>query len=306
MALWKPSLIESALWLKASVADSFILTDTDRVRVWLENKRKSPVVATQDPSSAGCTKSGNTVVLTTAADLKLVPHVPLTEGMAIFVVHDRTINTRQITVGGTSAYGLFWDTDNVCYSKFSSSSFQTHGAANTLTGTIVSCLTRDATHATLWLNGTMQGTPQTVTGVSSLFLEKVGRTNNTTAEGTYREILILNQNPSTELRQTIEGYLAHEHGVTAGLPSGHPYKTDPPLGVSLYGTARDKTGALVASRKVVAIRESDNVLVASGVTDANGEYDLLAGSDGAHTLVFSGEPDRNALVFRGVTPDEAT
>jgi hypothetical protein len=39
------------------------------------------------------------------------------------------------------------------------------------------------------------------------------------------EVLILNTHPTATNRQRIEGYLAHKWGLTANLPSDHPYKT---------------------------------------------------------------------------------
>lgn len=41
------------------------------------------------------------------------------------------------------------------------------------------------------------------------------------------EVIVLNSSVQTEIEEC-EGYLAHKWGVTSSLPSGHPYKTDPP------------------------------------------------------------------------------
>ena len=43
------------------------------------------------------------------------------------------------------------------------------------------------------------------------------------------EVVILSSAATTDTRQRVEGYLAHRWGTTASLPSGHPYKTNPPL-----------------------------------------------------------------------------
>jgi hypothetical protein len=43
------------------------------------------------------------------------------------------------------------------------------------------------------------------------------------------EILIFNTQPGTTDRQKIEGYLAHKWGLTANLPSDHPFKTAVPV-----------------------------------------------------------------------------
>ena len=45
---------------------------------------------------------------------------------------------------------------------------------------------------------------------------------------TLGEVVILKGTVSAELRQRVEGYLAHKWGLTANLPADHPYKNDPP------------------------------------------------------------------------------
>jgi hypothetical protein len=48
--------------------------------------------------------------------------------------------------------------------------------------------------------------------------------NNYYANMECGEIVVLGTAPSTDTRQRIEGYLAHKWGLTANLPSDHPYK----------------------------------------------------------------------------------
>jgi hypothetical protein len=68
------------------------------------------------------------------------------------------------------------------------------------------------------------------TPVSNTDALYIGRRLNT--EGTsgivtaqIAEILVLNATITTNTRQKLEGYLAHKWGLTANLPSDHPYKT---------------------------------------------------------------------------------
>jgi hypothetical protein len=57
-----------------------------------------------------------------------------------------------------------------------------------------------------------------------------GRQQGATAYGTKNisEIICCAFNPSTDIRQRIEGYLAHNWGMTANLPSDHPFRSAPP------------------------------------------------------------------------------
>ena len=44
----------------------------------------------------------------------------------------------------------------------------------------------------------------------------------------FSEVIVLSSIATTTTRQRIEGYLAHKWGLTANLPSGHPYKVNVP------------------------------------------------------------------------------
>ena len=70
------------------------------------------------------------------------------------------------------------------------------------------------------------------------------------------------------------------------------------------GTIRDKNGAL-AERRVIATRDSTGEFVATALSDpVTGEYETTVIAEEPHTLTFTGEADRNALVFTGVMPAE--
>jgi hypothetical protein len=46
--------------------------------------------------------------------------------------------------------------------------------------------------------------------------------------GLMREVVVCESDLADADKELVEGYLAHKWGLTADLPSGHPYKTDPP------------------------------------------------------------------------------
>lgn len=57
----------------------------------------------------------------------------------------------------------------------------------------------------------------------------VGLSNaNFYVDAIYAEIVIISGASDVSTIEKLEGYLAHKWGLTASLPSGHPYKTDPP------------------------------------------------------------------------------
>ena len=68
------------------------------------------------------------------------------------------------------------------------------------------------------------------TSNSASFTLELGSTGNNVfpLTGYIAEFIVLASIASTNTRQRIEGYLAHKWGLTANLPSNHPYKVNPP------------------------------------------------------------------------------
>ena len=87
-----------------------------------------------------------------------------------------------------------------------------------------------ANRALLRLNGTNLVAPntQTTTAVSSTptFALTLGGVNATfPLVGFIAEFVVTSSVASTEIRQKMEGYLAHKWGLAASLPADHPFKT---------------------------------------------------------------------------------
>ena len=125
--------------------------------------------------------------------------------------------------------------------------------------------------------------------------------------GDIAEQVLVPDDVTTETRHKIEGYLAWKWGLEANLPGEHPYKNAAPVSAFVwrfYGTVRDKNGAL-SERRVTAILDSTGECVGTALSDpVTGEYAVETTVDEPHTLIFTGEADRNALVYTGVMPEE--
>jgi hypothetical protein len=65
-------------------------------------------------------------------------------------------------------------------------------------------------------------TKAAASGLVSNYL--LGLTASDYSDGRFCEYIVLRRNATTTERQKIEGYLAHKWGLTANLPSDHPYK----------------------------------------------------------------------------------
>lgn len=165
--------------------------------------------------------------------------------------------------------------------------------------------TRSGTTATVYINDDSGASGSVGSSAVQATSYAVGAGNNTGSDCSdhdIAEIILLGGVAETASRQRFGGYLAHRWGLESNLPSGHPYKASPPYVYQFSGTARDKTGAL-AQRRVTVIRESDNTIVDSVLSDGTtGEYLIETLNAEPHTLLFSGEADRNAIVYSGVMP----
>jgi hypothetical protein len=104
-------------------------------------------------------------------------------------------------------------------------------------------------------------------------------------------MVIIGETVSVEDRQKLEGYLAHEWGLAASLPTEHPYAGTPPGGagasIALDGTVTDEDGGTPATRwsqisgpGTVAFSDTSAVDTTATITEA-GVYVLrLTADDG--------------------------
>lgn len=98
----------------------------------------------------------------------------------------------------------------------------------------------DATNETMYINGVAgtpvaNGFPTSGSGLSHMGIGNVsgaGGLSQSASRSMYgsvlSEIVLITGDIISGNRQKVEGYLAHKWGLTAGLDSGHPYKSTPP------------------------------------------------------------------------------
>jgi hypothetical protein len=80
-------------------------------------------------------------------------------------------------------------------------------------GTLIGTGTAQSTSNFSVANGGFVGSGRSVSGSNRYF------------DGKISELIIISSVATLNLRQKVEGYLAHKWGLTANLPAGHPYKT---------------------------------------------------------------------------------
>jgi hypothetical protein len=107
------------------------------------------------------------------------------------------------------------------------------------------------------------------------------------------ETIVVPSALSTVDRQRLEGYLAHKWGLTADLPTGHPYRSAPPGAVATpYGLPGAPGGLLAATTSVST--------AASGFQDP---YDAAVAADGSVYLADFGS---NRILRVGPAGDVST
>ena len=75
---------------------------------------------------------------------------------------------------------------------------------------------------------TQTSSPRTANSTFALNLGRIVHDNSLHLTGDICEVLLLLNQPDTNIRQRIEGYLAHKWSLTANLPADHPYKVAAP------------------------------------------------------------------------------
>lgn len=123
--------------------------------------------------------------------------------------------------------------------RLDSDSISTFLGQNISTNTVIVCFERDYTSATTHtsMNGSRSsssviGTTGLTSNTQSNTIPFVIGTESTVTNYLNADVACVvfgNTSLSTTNRQKLEGWAAHKYGLTANLPSDHPYKTNPPV-----------------------------------------------------------------------------
>lgn len=246
---WTPALISTALWLDAADA-STLTTSSGLVDQWRDksgNARHANGTTTTRPAYASTTLNGKNTLTFDGTDDRLVTSaVSLHTGLySVFAVaRAATSNTFLVvcsqdqSTSNAARNGQYIRTNSATPETVS---FNNSGTAfvATATSTVTNwnsySAIRESALITLFANGNA-GTGVAITGTAASNAnpmtigarESTANTFNNHWNGDMAEIIFLGSVATTDTRQRIEGYLAHKWGLTANLPSNHPYKVNPP------------------------------------------------------------------------------
>jgi hypothetical protein len=219
--VWNPSLISTALWLDAADASTITKDGSDLVSQWNDksgNGRNATASLTARPtysatafnSKPGLTFDGSNDNMSFSRVSNFRTYIGLLSWT------DKTGDYRPV-LGDSSTYDF-------------------HGALASSDELFDLNTSASVRNGDKWINGTAQSAGNLLTRYTTPTVHVIQTTAGVQANqfqdrvvsrffyGTYAELILVSDALSTLTRQKIEGYLAHKWGLTANLPSGHPYK----------------------------------------------------------------------------------
>lgn len=236
VTLWTPEQITSNLWLDADATDTVVTDGSGNVTSWKDRSGSARDATTDggtitlqpgylDFSAAAMTLPSLGVSGSAPRTVFIVADMPNDQTTGLFTIYTDKFDTGQRWSFRQAGSGtkLRMEIEGSGYT----SAFDCLGLgiyACTFEGT-------DLSGHTLWKDGT----PEVATGTSAVnttdSINTLGRANAASDSITakFHEVLFLPENPTQEVRQKIEGYLAHKWGLEANLPSDHPYKSSAPV-----------------------------------------------------------------------------
>jgi hypothetical protein len=227
--LWSPAEITTALWLDAADA-STVITESGAVSQWNDksgnNRNATQSAPASRPLVVSSGQNSRNIFRFDGSDdwLNAAYAMPI-HNIGVFAVWQANIFPQGLTFMRPTSDGRFY---------FGSIN-NTKGAA-TLALTAnenwrIQYLSGSSTQMFLSVNGGVVSTASdtnTATTASVLIGGGTTTSGGTTPTDYFDidigELVMVPGTPSDTNRQKIEGYLAHKWGLTANLPSDHPYK----------------------------------------------------------------------------------
>jgi len=261
---WTPSEATTDLWFDAD--DAATITESGGLVSQWDDKSGNNNDATQTTGSSQPLTNSVTIQSRNALDFdgsndyfNLTSSITLTNDMTVISIFNRaTTGIRSIMMGneavGDARYSLWWETDNVIYTK-TESGFESHGS-NTLTGDIVAATVRDASNIRVDIDGATGSNVAAAAPTLSYTDLCATSTAGVLHNGSLGEIILINSLVSQDLLDQLTGYLAWKWGAQGKLPATHPYSTEPPVvdsGAVISANLVEEGDGLVASIQVPSV-----------------------------------------------------
>jgi|DEB0MinimDraft_6_1074348.scaffolds.fasta_scaffold16219_4 hypothetical protein len=219
-SVWNPSMIQTALWLDA--ADTGTITESGgAVSQW------------NDKSGNGRNFTQSTAILQpiySNAGLNGLPAISFVSQYLIFSPFESVINNSAFSIffagsgelfsGSTAAVPRFYfSSTNIAYNANNIAPWPSNTSSR-----IAEWSFDGINQHQVFIDGSSVATATQAVTTGFVTTYQIGRAGNDDSNGFFAEYVFVPGAISTDIRQKIEGYLAHKWGLTANLPSDHPYK----------------------------------------------------------------------------------
>jgi hypothetical protein len=236
--LWSPAEISTALWLDAADA-STVTTVSGNVSQWNDksgNGRNAsqatsanrPVYVASSVNGLPCVEfQATNQILSTSYTLPTsnIYHFDVVKRLATLGAGGSIFGYQ---VSANRQFAGFRDNSNLWFGSGDSSESTVAANSSANTAHIFAYQLVGSTTAGLRFNGSIARSVQEFTGTCGGGTMVVGEGGGTGPLGSIigvSERITVNASISLSDIQKVEGYLAHKWGLTASLPSDHPYKT---------------------------------------------------------------------------------
>lgn len=215
---WTPSAISTQLWYDAADASTITLSGSSVLSISSKSGASNTATPnTTSPILVANQQNGLPVIRLNGTSDLLISQSIANNGFWITACNPSGAQNFGSIVGFNNKHGLIRDTVTANWyfsvsSLFNSTNAFRNGASSTTIGFVPSIFSNGGT-----------AIASTILTVGDDFV------GGNFISGDIYEIVILATYPDLTTRQKLEGYLAHKWGLTANLPSNHPYKTTPPL-----------------------------------------------------------------------------
>jgi len=239
--LWSPANITTALWLDAADA-STVTTVSGAVSQWNDKSGNSRNFAQSTPSARPAYVStglnGKPTLAFQADDFMELSSSRISSTFTVVVVANANaldVNT-VLFAGSSKTNGNPRDqidrlnADVRMVSRNDATTVVAPSQGTLTTADYIQSATTSSTLAGVALNGAALTTASAPGGTYSISVYTIGGLYAGSSaisafhNGDISELVYVAGEPSTNIRQRLEGYLAHKWGLTANLPNDHPYK----------------------------------------------------------------------------------
>lgn len=231
---WTPAELSTAIWLDAADAATITLNGSS-VSQWNDKsgngRHATQATASQQPTYLSAAVNSKNAISFDGSNDRLFR-------VGSFTVSSYSCFVISTPTAASSAYLFLFSRNkqNALISKYASpGNYEVYVEtgrtvlSGTATGQNISYWEFSGTTATGRFNATLGGTASLTDNTTTVNSYYIGSSDaGDYSNATICEILLFPSVLSTLDRQKCEGYLAHKWGLTASLPSDHPYKAAPP------------------------------------------------------------------------------